>query len=1124
MHPNLDDRTFKTAYDAAGRPVSQLMPGGVSITNTFDAMGRLVSAAGAGAEASTATRSYDYDDAGRLTAITAAGGTNYMEWDDRGLLLSVTGPSGNSSYAYTDDGLLEARTDAAGTTNYDYDDAGRLEEILNPDAGVDVTFEYNELSQVDRILYEGVDTRYRYLQYDPLHRLEYDVLKVDETPVAAEVGRIDYSYDDNGNIVAKDTFGFSGAADNTYVYDWANRLISWEQDDRGGNEALTEYEYDAAGNRTRNGGREFVYDERNRLASDSLGNTYTYTARGTRATQVTPTQTSMTTLTDAFGQVIQQDAPGQQVTYSYDGLGRLLQSGHEYTGLGNDLASDGTTDYVRGPTGGLVGASEGSTDRLVWTDQHADVVGQFTPSSTTLSGSAAYDPLGVVIAATGLIGTLGYQSEYTDALTGRVNMHARWYNPDTGQFDNRDTIAQSPIPMSVNANGYAYGNANPLRYTDPSGHIAVEGNEASAGRRIKIDGRMVNVTTKTYNKIQTRERNLQRQQALAAAGPCNINVNRQYGQGVCAAAPVLKKDETGCPTYRPGRDVEKLIMGGIDKITTGQYCTVLIVGNDGSAYINNMAMSPDMLQGTTPEDLAAAIDREAAKYGGYDADGSDRALITVISLDRALVSAIGVSQRKEQEREAQRQAAECQKDFWCRNADWVGMAVGIVAAIGCGLVTAGAGAVACLVVAGALVNIGTQYLKNNLNSFTDVLKAGAIGAFTGAIDALTGGIGGKIAGSLLAAGAKNLVGGAVKAVANAGAHAFGGAVGGGIAGGAVAAFSSYLETGSVDFDAVVAGAAMGAAFGAVAGAAFSAVPTPKAGGSCPTHSFGAGTLVLMAGGGTKAIEDIKIGDEVVATDPETGETTTQVVTALHHNLDTDLTDLTVIVPADDPTDDAAAVGEGDGGRSTRGPTEQVTLNTTAHHPFWDVETEAWVDAAELTAGRSTLVTPDGYRVEVAAVENFTGEQRMHDLTVANIHTYYVLAGNTPVLVHNCGGSVPGHSTSCACATGGQPRVPSNPYGRTGGPDHQRVMDQVAQDLRDQGLTVRTEVYIETPGGFKPYRFADVVAFDADGLMVSIHQVGRQTAGGIPVMRETKAMSDIWSMLDDGVSILFHPYN
>ncbi|MFI2652610.1 hypothetical protein [Micromonospora fulviviridis] len=36
------------------------------------------------------------------------------------------------------------------------------------------------------------------------------------------------------------------------------------------------------------------------------------------------------------------------------------------------------------------------------------------------------------------------------------------------------------------------------------------------------------------------------------------------------------------------------------------------------------------------------------------------------------------------------------------------------------------------------------------------------------------------------------------------------------------------------------------------------------------------------------------------------------------------------------------------------------------------------------------------------MDNFTGRQTMRDLTVRNVHTYYVVAGNTPVLVHNCG--------------------------------------------------------------------------------------------------------------------------
>jgi hypothetical protein len=39
-------------------------------------------------------------------------------------------------------------------------------------------------------------------------------------------------------------------------------------------------------------------------------------------------------------------------------------------------------------------------------------------------------------------------------------------------------------------------------------------------------------------------------------------------------------------------------------------------------------------------------------------------------------------------------------------------------------------------------------------------------------------------------------------------------------------------------------------------------------------------------------------------------------------------------------------------------------------------------------------------VVVIGVHTFTGQQQMRDLTVAQVHTYYVLAGTTPVLVHN----------------------------------------------------------------------------------------------------------------------------
>jgi hypothetical protein len=50
----------------------------------------------------------------------------------------------------------------------------------------------------------------------------------------------------------------------------------------------------------------------------------------------------------------------------------------------------------------------------------------------------------------------------------------------------------------------------------------------------------------------------------------------------------------------------------------------------------------------------------------------------------------------------------------------------------------------------------------------------------------------------------------------------------------------------------------------------------------------------------------------------------------------------------------------------------------------------------------TLRTADGGTATLTATHDFEKRQRTHDLTIRDIHTYYVLAGATPVLVHNCG--------------------------------------------------------------------------------------------------------------------------
>ncbi|MET7877750.1 polymorphic toxin-type HINT domain-containing protein [Micromonospora profundi] len=147
-------------------------------------------------------------------------------------------------------------------------------------------------------------------------------------------------------------------------------------------------------------------------------------------------------------------------------------------------------------------------------------------------------------------------------------------------------------------------------------------------------------------------------------------------------------------------------------------------------------------------------------------------------------------------------------------------------------------------------------------------------------------------------------------------------------------------------------------------------------------SFAPGTLVLMADGSRRPIESVKTGDKVVARDPQSGKTSIRTVVATHINLDVYLTDLTLKVP------DADA----------------VPLQTTQHHPFWSADRRAWVDAGNLQVGER-LGTSNGDVVKVAALRSYASTAVRYNLTVQSIHTYFVLAGQTPVLVHNCGDEI-----------------------------------------------------------------------------------------------------------------------
>ncbi|WP_147312468.1 polymorphic toxin-type HINT domain-containing protein [Thermomonospora umbrina] len=184
-----------------------------------------------------------------------------------------------------------------------------------------------------------------------------------------------------------------------------------------------------------------------------------------------------------------------------------------------------------------------------------------------------------------------------------------------------------------------------------------------------------------------------------------------------------------------------------------------------------------------------------------------------------------------------------------------------------------------------------------------------------------------------------------------------------------------------------AGKVMGLAILAVATRGAGRVARPSGRGrGC--SSFVPGTLVLMADGTHKPIEDIEVGDKVMATDPETGETKAQPVTATITTAgEKELVEITV------------GTGVLDGG----GPEPIIA---TDEHPFWVPGIlGGWTDAGDLRPGM-WLHTNTGAPIKIKSTRaRTTPAQRVHNLTIADTHTYYALASDTPILVHNCDGEI-----------------------------------------------------------------------------------------------------------------------
>ncbi|GKS09278.1 hypothetical protein YDYSY3_02780 [Paenibacillus chitinolyticus] len=140
------------------------------------------------------------------------------------------------------------------------------------------------------------------------------------------------------------------------------------------------------------------------------------------------------------------------------------------------------------------------------------------------------------------------------------------------------------------------------------------------------------------------------------------------------------------------------------------------------------------------------------------------------------------------------------------------------------------------------------------------------------------------------------------------------------------------------------------------------------------NCFVAGTKV-QTDEGEKNIEDIEVGDRVLAKNEETGEQAYKEVVQLHRN--------------EKDTTYKLSVGN------------QI-IETTDNHPFW-VEDKGWVLAVDLQVG-DELLQSNGNHLKIDSIEIVHHDEKVkvYNFTVADFHTYFV--SSLGIWVHNidCG--------------------------------------------------------------------------------------------------------------------------
>jgi RHS repeat-associated protein len=467
---NRRGQVFEMRYDALGRVLKTIQPGGRTLEATYgkNATGRTSTLI----EPSAQTTTHQHDSRGRILTRTGPDSTTSYTYDGNGNLLTVTEGAAvlTRTYEATRDAVSSYTNAAGDQISYTYDANGNLATLTYPGSRT-VTYGYDSSDRLvkvtdwaGRVTHYGYDLSGRLLWLlrpnGTQRRIAYDA--AGQETHFTEVGRNgalivgqSWRYDAGGRAVQRIN---SPAA---VAFSTPSYLATYHSDNRlntmtpGGGSSTTVVS-DLDGNMTSVSlwepartwqGASLSWDARNRPTSITTSNgnaTYQYDAEGNLISRTQSGQTNRYTVNPSGGlsqQLIEHRADGSKVYYVY-GTGLLYE---ETFSSGN--VSQGTRSY------------------------HFDQVGStsaLTNDSGTVTGRLEYTAFGVTSHTSGVVDTkYRYNGQYgvqTDLTTGLLQMRARWYSPALGRF-----LSEDPAGFAGGMNWYSYADGNPISLSDPFG-------------------------------------------------------------------------------------------------------------------------------------------------------------------------------------------------------------------------------------------------------------------------------------------------------------------------------------------------------------------------------------------------------------------------------------------------------------------------------------------------------------------------------------------------------------------------------------------------------------------------------------------------------------------------------